>query len=290
MKHFDAIFTADNHFRLTKPVAWKEGYLEEQWGSLLFIEALAEQYGVDIYCAGDFFDKWSVPPELLSQLIKRMHRRWHVIYGDHDIPSKNLKFVNKSALYTLWTAGKVNIVTGGNGVDKNDHKLPKHQQCSAIIGGRKVLLWHVLTWKNELPYPGCENKSAKQLLKRYPQFDCIVTGDNHKPFVQKYQGRILVNCGSMMRISADQIDYKPAVWLYDAKKNDVEPCYLPIAKNVISREHIDTKNKINERIEAFVSSLDKDIDIEMSFEKNLELFMKKNKTKKGVKNIINKYV
>ena len=39
----------------------------------------------------------------------------------------------------------------------------------------------------------------------------------------------------MMRNKADQINYN--VWLYDAKTNSVEPEYLPIEKNVISRAY-----------------------------------------------------
>jgi hypothetical protein len=94
----------------------------------------------------------------------------------------------------------------------------------------------------------------------------------------------------MMRIRADQIDYKPAVWLYNADKNKLTPAYLPIQDNVISRDHINESKERSERIDAFISKLNTQYKTTMNFKDNLLKFFSKNKTKNKIKKIINKHI
>ena len=46
------------------------------------------------------------------------------------------------------------------------------------------------------PFPGATGGNAINILKKYPQFDLIVTGDNHQSFSVEYEGRLLVNTGT----------------------------------------------------------------------------------------------
>ena len=108
------------------------------------------------------------------------------------------------------------------------------------------------------------------------------------PFVEEYEGRLLVNPGSMMRITAKQIDHKPRVYLWYADTNTVTPVYLPIEEGVISREHIDKVQDRDERIHAFISKLNEDWKAEMSFEENLKAFFNVNKVPGTIQNIIHK--
>lgn len=281
----DAVLCGDIHLSDKKPLARTDDYFSAMWEKFIFIDSLGLEYDCPILCSGDFFDNWKPSPELISSTIEAMNADWYTVYGDHDLASHSLKLKHKSGLTTLAKAGKIKIVKGGHGSDKSSSKLPKKIK-PIIIGNRKLMLWHVLTWDKELPYPGCETNNAKQLLKKYKEYDCIVTGDNHKPFIKKYKDRMLVNVGSMMRSKADQINHKPTVWLYTAKTNSVTPVYLPIEKNVISREHIEIKNQRDERIEAFISGLGTDFKLTMSFKQNLINFFSVNKTKKKIKEII----
>ena len=279
------IFCGDIHLRDKKPIARTDDYFSAMWEKFMFIDSLGLKYDCPIYCSGDFFDNWKASPELITSTIEAMNADWYSIYGDHDLPSHSFKLRHKSGLTTLAKAGKVTIIKGGHGTDKSSSELPKKAK-SVNIEGRKVLVWHVLTWHKELPYPGCELSNAKQLLKKHSKYDCILTGDNHLPFQVKYKDRLLINPGSMMRNNADQIKYKPAVWLYYAENNSVEPVYLPIEEGVISREHIEIVNERNERIDAFVDRLKTNFELSMSFKQNIIRFFDKNKTKKKVKKII----
>jgi predicted phosphodiesterase len=291
MKKADAVFCGDIHLRLTTPIARTDDFVAAMWKKIEFINDLALQHDCPVLCSGDLLDTWKSPPELLSEAIEHLFNpaKWFTIFGDHDLPQHSWKLRHKSGLTTLAKASAVQIVNGGHGSDKNNSKL-KNPKESIGINGRKLFLWHILTWQSELPYPGCKTSNAKKLLKKYPQFDCIVTGDNHKPFVERHKGRILVNVGSMMRTRADQINYKPAVWLYYADKNDVVPVYLPIEENVISRDHIELKEERSDRIDAFISKVQTNFKLTMSFERNIKRFFGKNKTKDKVKQIILKHL
>lgn len=280
-----AIFCGDVHLRDKKPIARTDEYFSVMWEKFMFIDSLGVKYDCPILCSGDFYEHWKATPELLSSTIEAINANWYSIYGDHDLASHSLKLKHKSGLTTLEKAGKITIIKGGHGTDKSNDKLPKKAK-PIIIENRKIMLWHILTWHKELPYPGCEVSSAKQLLKKYPEYDCILTGDNHIPFVVKRKDKLLVNPGSMMRNRADQINYKPAVWLYYAETNEVESVYLPIEKGVISREHIEVKEQRNQRIDAFVGKLKTDFKLTMSFKQNLIRFFNSNKTKKKVRKII----
>jgi DNA repair exonuclease SbcCD nuclease subunit len=143
-----------------------------------------------------------------------------------------------------------------------------------------------MTYKGKPPWPGCEDPPAKELLKRYPDYDLIVTGHNHQSFVEELDGRLLVNPGAITRQEADKADHKPCVYLWYAEENQVEPHYLPVEEGVISREHIEQTEERNERIEAFVSRLNDEWEAGLSFEQNLERFFKENEIRQSVQEII----
>jgi hypothetical protein len=154
-----------------------------------------------------------------------------------------------------------------------------------------LLVWHVTTYQEKENWMDTVGAmSARAILKKYPQFKLILTGDNHKPFVEEYQGRLLVNPGSMLRTSASQVDHKPRIYLWHAIDNTVTAVYLPIQTGIISREHIDLKDQRDERIDAFVSRLDDTWKASLSFEQNLELFKAQNKIRTSVMDIVYKSI
>jgi DNA repair exonuclease SbcCD nuclease subunit len=153
------------------------------------------------------------------------------------------------------------------------------------------IAWHVTTWDGEnLPWPQFEGLSAKDLLKKYSQYDLILTGHIHQTFVVEYEGRLLVNPGSMTRQQADQEKHRPCVFLWYQGTNEVERVNLPFGDDQLTRVHIDHKKKRDDRIEAFVSRLDTDWESALSFEDNMERFLHNNKIKKDIVEIIQKAI
>lgn len=211
------------------------------------------------------------------------------IYGQHDLPQHSLNLADNCGVKTLEEAGRVRILNQERIPLTKKYNSPKEGLFWSELSWRKdILIWHTLTWKGESPFPGCGSPSAKELLELYPDYHLIVTGDNHKGFVEEHKGRLLVNPGCLMRQTADQADYKPRVYLWYSKENEVEAVYLPINKDVLTRRHLEDKEKRDERIEAFVAQLGSDKGMGMSFEANLGQFIPQNRIRESVVNIIYK--
>ena len=140
---------------------------------------------------------------------------------------------------------------------------------------RDIAIIHAMIYEEFEPFPGCQGYSAKEVRDLLPDFDLIVTGDNHKTFVREEKGRLLVNPGSFMRNDADQIDHKPCVFLWYAEENRVEQVFIPIEQGVVSREHIDEVVNKEERLSAFMECLGDNKVEGIDFEDNLRQMMTK---------------
>lgn len=277
----DAIFTADWHFREDTPTCYKGDFQEEQWAATDFVSALQREHACPVIHAGDLFHHWKPSPYLLSQAIKHLPKDFYTVYGQHDLPQHNLELVDKCGINTLKAAGVLTVLDG--------YHYGQTPNKGGLLGANGIIIcvWHHMTYIIP-PFPGATGGQAEGLLRKYPQYDVIVTGDNHQSFYDTYEGRLLVNPGSLTRQSAIQIDFRPRVFLWYAATNTVVPVYLPIKKDVISREHIEVIEQRNARIDAFISKLGDDWQASMSFEDNLELFCDTNKIAKPVKEIIYK--
>jgi len=280
----DAILTSDWHLREDTPVCRTDDFWEAQWFKVGFISKLVQECNCIVLHAGDLFHYWKPSPYLLSETIKHLPERFMTVYGQHDLPQHNLGLAHKSGVYTLLTSNKLELL-------KEAHFGQEPKLGSLFWPGieRKILIWHRLTWSKKKPWPDCPEPDAEKILRKYKDFDLIVTGDNHSSFtIKDKNGHILVNPGSITRQSANQLDHSPSVYMWNADENSVEQVLLPFNKNVISREHIDRKQDHDKRIEAFVSRLNDDWKAEFSFEENLNRFERENDIHPSVMNVIRK--
>jgi len=289
------IFCSDFHLREDTPVCWIGDFQEEQWTGVDFISRLQREYNCIVIHAGDLFNHWKPSPWLLRMTIKHLPDQFYTVYGQHDLPQHNLELTDKCGIDVLKAAGKLKVLNGchygqepkGDLFDSvwwetSDTFFPMNYK-------RKILVWHHLTYVIP-PFPGAKDGQAKGILRKYPQYDLIVTGDNHQSFYDTYEGRLLVNPGSLTRQKADQINYRPRVFLWYEETNSVKAVYIPIKEGVISREHLDREVQRDKRIEAFISRLDKDWDAGVSFEQNLEEFKRTNDVRESIMNIIYKSI
>lgn len=279
MKKVDAILMGDVHLREDVPVCRTDDFITAQWTKILFICDLQRKYNCPVLCSGDLFNVAKPSLDLASQVSILLPDNFYTVYGNHDLPNHSMLEAHKSGVYNLFVNERLEVLEG-----THFNQLP--EKPSIKIKGRKILVWHVMTYKDELPYPGCTDLKARSLLHKYPDYDLILTGDNHLPFTQTYQGRLLVNPGSMMRQEAGQINYKPAVWLYYADTNTVEPVYLPINKGAVTREHLDVIEAKENRILAFIETLNREGLDFVNFEHNLKIFLQQNNISKTVEEVI----
>ena len=274
----DAILTSDWHLREDTPVCRTDNFETAQWQKVQYISELQKKYDCPVLHAGDLFHHWKPSPRLLTLAIRYLPDQFYTIYGQHDLPQHNIELSKKCGVDTLIEAGKIRLFPGGS------HWGQKPETGTAIFG-RNMILWHHLTYIT-VPFPGASGGMAEGILRKYPQFDLIVTGDNHQSFTIKYQERLLVNPGNITRQTADQNDFKPCVYFWYAETNTTEPHYLPITEDVVTREHIDKKERRDARIDAFVSRLNTDWQTTLDFTENLKQFEAANEVRKEVMEII----
>ena len=299
---YDAIVGADLHIREDTPVARTDDYLSAQFGKMAFIQKLCkDSNNAPFLCGGDLFHNWKPSPWLLSKCLEFLPAMTIVVPGQHDLAQHSLAELPKTGLQTLAQAGRVTILTNGFARALSDSTMVygwAYGEAAKDItrgelsstGMRRILLWHRLTCYKDQPWPDAGADKPHTLFRSLPGYDLILTGDNHQQFhVESTDGkRHLVNPGSMMRMSADQKDFEPAVYGWCAKNNSVTRIPLPIKKGVVSREHLNKEKKETRdlRMSAYIKRAQKSYETKLSFIENLKVHIKKNRIGKEVEKLI----
>ena len=286
------ILTSDWHLREDTPTCFTGDWNYEQWKAVENIRTLQAKYKCPILHAGDLFHHWKASPSLLTSAILYLPEGFNTVYGQHDLPQHNWELRYKTGLRTLEAADRLKVLPGyhygqdpdGLAAKPSYHIISNTDDHWSV----RVLVWHHMTYIN-IPFPGASVGQAQGILMKYPQFNLILTGDNHQSFTTSYEGRVLVNPGPITRHAADQINYKPRVALC-FKDGTIEWYYLPVLDGVISREHIDVTEQRDNRISAFISKLDDEWETELSFEDNLERFKAKNKINDKIMELVYKAI
>ena len=280
MESPDYILSSDWHLRDSQPICRTDDFEEAQWKAVDFVSELQKKYDCPVLHAGDLYHHWKPSPYLLAKTIQHLPQQFYSIYGNHDLPQHAIELLNKCGIYVLQQAGILKTNFPSKEVELcHFHQTPKQDFAD-------ILVWHIMTYQGKEPWPGCTDPKAAKLLMKNPSYKLILTGDNHMSFVEEYEGRHLVNPGSLTRQTAKQIDFKPSVYLYFEKSNTIERVFIPILKGVISREHIEEEESRDARIEAFISTLSTDWKIGFDFKENLKNFAKKNEVKKSTMELI----
>lgn len=277
-----AILSADWHIIKSsrsssdKPICRKDDYWQKQKFKIKFIAEIADEHNIPLFFAGDMFDKWDTRVHIMSEIMQLLSDvRIYACSGNHDLPYHNSDLFDLCALKTI----KV--------MDIHSKNINKNIEYDINFHNRNIKLLHQMTYIGNPPWPGCNAHTADVLFKKFKEYDLIVTGDNHKPFVVNKDGRLLVNPGSLMRMSADQIDHKPRVYLWYAESNTVEEIFIPIEEGVISREHIINRENTERRIESFISSMSKNKSgSSISFDENIAHYLHDNRINKKTKQIV----
>lgn len=293
MKKVDAILCSDIHLRDIIPICRTDDFMLAQSRKLKWLSIQQEMYNVPILCSGDLFTHWKPSPWLLAYALRNLPNNLVVIPGQHDLPAHSLDNVDKSGIQVLADAGKITLITDPN---KHFFTIGKHEIVGYPWGvpwdvacdGPKIAMIHYGVYESKPHYPGAEvsGGSAKTVLNKLDDYDLVVSGDNHLSFTYTSGKRTLVNPGSFMRTSASQIDHQPSIYLWCAETNQVERVYVPIEKDVISREHIEYDEARDERLEAFISQLKPTTELTVSFKDNLKSHISRNKVKKSVSDLV----
>ena len=301
MKRPSAILCSDLHLRDSQPLCRTDDYWSAQSEKIKFIRELQEKYKCPVLCGGDVFHKAKSSQYLEAWAIQHLPKDFISVCGQHDLPNHNIKNINHSSFGVMIAADKISGYSSDYSEKIYIKKFPygtnivSDSEYSALKDIFKIALIHTFIQKpNDEQDRIIGGYSANAIMNKLKDFDLIVSGDNHKTFTvqmeSKTRRQILVNPGSMMRTRADQLGYKPCVYLWYADAEHmldaIEPVYFPIIEGVISREHIEIQETKDDRIQSFVERLNDGYEIGLNFQQNIENYFNKNKTRKPVQEIV----
>ncbi len=286
MKKIIALFSSDFHFRDTKPRCRIDNYFEAQKNKLEQIKKVQVENNCPVFDCGDLLDNYRSSPFLEGWLIDNLPDNFYTIAGNHDLPQHRIEDIDKGSLGVLIKSKKIKLVNyeyidtdkvGIYGFNYDELNEKYNLENDTI----KIALIHEFISIDK--FPG--SITPDELCQKLQGFDYIFCGHNHTNFEKQVGKTKVVNIGSMLRMDADQINYKPAYYVM-YEDFTIEKRYFDIQDNVIDRKYIDDKNKTNEKLEAFISSLNGKYEISNSFKNNIENYLKENNIDEGIKNKI----
>lgn len=218
-----AILCSDIHLSHTPPIARsaEPDWYEAMRRSLTQIKSLSHQLGrCPIICAGDIFDKWNSPPELINfalDFLEELECEMYSIPGNHDLPYHNYEDIHKSAYEALTFSP--NFVDMNQSIRMQKARLdpfPPGREVvpSATKGKLQIAAVHDYIWENKRnSYPGAPLKNTtKAWAKKLKGYDVAIFGDNHIGFTSTWAKHPTVfNCGTLMRRTIAERQYQPQI-------------------------------------------------------------------------------
>jgi len=272
----------DLHARETAPRCRTDDYLAALMGKLDWAGKLSQDEAVDVVVfPGDIFDSCRASDNLKRLMIDCFHYSFDDVIGvagQHD-QRYHTKDLNNTPLGVLQAAGAMAVI-GESGLERWVREGCRFYGTSwgedipeIKSEGFNILVIHKMIIKGLRVWPGQTDYSfAKRLLEKH-DYDLIISGDNHQFFMEEYEGRWLINCGSLMRQSINQVKYHPAVVIFDTEIRQPETYEIPVKpiEEVMKLEEVEDEKERNEKLEEFVSSLGSDGEhIELDFLSNLK--------------------
>jgi DNA repair exonuclease SbcCD nuclease subunit len=274
-------------------------YLGTALGKLKFLLDLATRVAKEdgescpgLMQPGDLVDSPRASYEVVTRLVKLLTPTNVHIYttlGQHDTHFHNLSLVNTPAgLLNETMSGQVTISaeSGLEFVPTHDIAilfrawgctLPtpdemEHLTFTQYPNRPHVVIMHAMTTNSGKLWEGQEgNLDARTLLEDYPTVDLWVCGDNHKAFTVSVKNRHVVNCGSLMRSSIDQIDHRPRAYVWDSYHRELTRHWIPCepAARVFDVDRAELLAERNERLELFIENLTSGQEAGTNFKDNL---------------------
>lgn len=288
-----AIVCSDIHLSHRPPVARsaEPDWYEAMARPLEELTQLSEHHDTSVIIAGDIFDRWNSPPQLINFAINHLPRWYapkiYAIPGQHDLPNHRIEEAYRSAYMTLHHAGVIWDMGAGYGIIPGGPEIATYGQlvmvgfpwgCSLVAAnevdmvGRSddfmVAVVHDYIWMKGHGHKGADRTKLVSSAKRYDllkTYDAVVFGDNHSGFVHRqFDAPDIFNCGTFMRRRSDEINYQPQVGLL-YEDGRIEPHYLdtsqdkflkePLAKE-LEQQEVDMSEFIEELSNLNLDSLD----------------------------------
>lgn len=283
-----ALYCADLHFKDKKPRCFEGDWYEFQKEIMIWLNEQCSKYNVDLYCVGDIFDKLKMSNHIVNLAIDNMPTCKTTV-GNHDISYvHNLELIHKSAYGSFIRSSTAEQIENGHTVgDFNVVPFNFSEKFKECSGNKSIALIHELIWIDE-PFIGAPKRgNVFNIVDKLKGYEIIIAGDNHSWFETEVDGIKILNCGSIMRLTASQKDYQPMVHLmYEDGSFEHIPVPTRELNTAIMDMEKDTKNKIN----AFANNISCSSVDDIDFAERVRQTAKLNKVDDKIMGLIESYL
>lgn len=252
---------ADLHIRANAPINRKdESYFDTVFGKFNQIIYLANKHNANIICAGDIFDNIRVSHRVVNATIdslNRLEKSFLMVMGQHDLPNHKTDVIDSSPIQTILYLPNVELL-GSSPKKCEDWQIfgsSWEQEIPKIKSTKKTILAiHKSITPEEPPFFLTEAISAEHMLESSP-FQIIVSGDYHESFVHYKNGKVLINCGSMMRQKINEQYNHPCCYLIDTESKKISLIKLDIQNPDEVFLTVDNSDKLDQKFTEELSRL-----------------------------------
>lgn len=252
-----AVLASDIHFSHNAPIARsaEPDWYKAMGRQVAEVSCLCAKHRAPLIIAGDIFDRWNSPPELINFALAVFRtlgmangKGIYAIPGQHDLPNHRLAEVNRSAYDTLVLGGAIRNLFEETEIESGVVLQP-FPWGSTLVNWEPdlgdtiyVAVMHRYIWNLQSGYPGAPIQNREDTLRKMMSgYDVIHGGDNHKSVLGVYGGRPLVfNPGSFYRRKQDERNHKPCVGLLTVD-GGVEVHYLDVSQDKWIDETLEKK-------------------------------------------------
>lgn len=273
----------DLHIRGYPPIHRVDNYYKTQFNKLNRCLRTGYKNGVaHVLLPGDVFnnygrDSYKVVYDF-ADVVTKYNQNIYAVMGQHDIRYHRTD-LTETPFHILCKSGVLTLLGENPHVLEKrlhlygaswDDIIPKVQDKKAY----NVLVIHKMVIKDKKLWPGQEDYvTGKYFLRNYKDFNLIVCGDNHSSFSCTLHDRMLVNCGSLLRMRSDQKNHQPCFYIHDTEKLKHTKYRIKIEKyeNVFNLNRIEeaTEKRQKKKKGKFVTSLKTKID-KVSFDNRIK--------------------
>jgi hypothetical protein len=297
------IYLSDLHLSLDQPIARKDNAAFAQAQKFAYILDFAREKNCIILQAGDFFNSprsWRALSFYANMICEYGIPPIYCVAGQHDDYMYNegsrsttaLGVLETTRLLTILNDKPVSLDCGKKvnvyGCSYLSQDVPKVHKKSDL----DILVIHAKISDTDL-WAGAEQfYLAKNFLRRYVEFDVVLCGDIHKTFFVKSGSRTILNTGPLLRreASPDMFAHHPIFIEMDIETGKITTHQIPHlpAEDVLSREHIERPQVIEEALGDFIAAFQQGAHIipSMQYKQNLVKYIQQNTVPEPVRKLI----
>jgi len=260
--------TGDWHLRFQRPKLRKDfNYLSTQEKKIEWIFALAVEEGCEfILQPGDFFDS-DTTPYLVIRKFLFLARKYGIQIittpGQHDLRYHSMR-VDNIPLGILETSGLVTCLQRNHKVRKDGVTIYSAGWGEDIpeISAKdednfNILITHRMIIKREKLWNKQDSFVRSNSVLKNNNFGLVVSGDNHKHFIDTFEDKTLINCGSLLRTNISQEKHKPCVYVFATEDRSAEKYFVPVAdaKEIFNAIKQKEEKLRTDKLDAFIEGL-----------------------------------